>query len=484
MIHPRLKSANRLLAGILGPLLGCTAFAQPLSPLNFPDRVRYDGQMLVQVELRSVRDLMLVNQISDDCWSHSAGPAIAGGMGTLDYRMDAAGLRTLREAGMTCRVLDPNLQRTVDEEAIRLQGAGDGRFGPRGWYDDFKSPQQVSDFANQLIAMRPDLASRQNFGLSLQNRDLYFLRLSGEPAPPGTSKPIVLLNSVQHAREWITVMTTMYIAEQLISGYGVDSRATQLLDDYEVLIVPIVNADGYAYTWTNERFWRKNRRQNAGGTFGVDLNRNWSFAWGSDNGSSGNGNSETFRGTAPFSEPESAAMRTLTLDNPGIVLHLDVHSHGQLLLYPWGYTNQPAPGIGALSKLAVGMRQAILDSGGVPYLPGQCYQTLYPVSGGSLDWYYGDRGILSWTPELRGPGFAPPPSTILPTAKEIYAAVLWLAENFCEADFDQSGFMDTDDFDAFVYAFEEGLPKTDFNHSGFVDTDDFDAFVAAFIEGC
>ncbi|MBX3658188.1 MAG: hypothetical protein KF740_07125 [Ramlibacter sp.] len=430
--------------------------------------------------IRDSRDLFLVNQVSPDCWSHSPGPADGMGWGTLDYRVGAAGLEAIRASGMAHEILIPDLQAVIDAEAMRLSGGVAGR----GWFEDYKTAEQVRAFLEQLAAARPEIARLETVGHSLENREIYALRLSGPLSPGVGLRPIVLINSVQHAREWITVMATSYLAEQLVTLYGTDARTTGILDRYEVVIIPVVNPDGYAFTWTTNRFWRKNRRPNAGGTFGVDNNRNWGFAWGLSNGSSGNGSSETYRGTAAFSEPENAAMRDWTLANPGVVMHLDVHSYGQYILYPWGYSALPTPGVGALQRLAVGMRDAILDSGGVPYLAGPCYQTLYPISGGSLDWYYGARSVLSWTPELRGPGFNPPPEAILPTAREWHEAVMWLAENFCAADVDRSGFLDTDDYDRFVTAFEEGDPAADYDRSGFVDTDDFDAFARAFMEGC
>ena len=81
----------------------------------------------------------------------------------------------------------------------------------------------------------------------------------------------------QHAREWISPMTVMYIAERLASTYETDPRVRAILDRAEFIFVPVVNTDGYVYTWTTERFWRKNRRNNGGGSYGVDLNRNWGY---------------------------------------------------------------------------------------------------------------------------------------------------------------------------------------------------------------
>jgi murein tripeptide amidase MpaA len=470
------------------------AAAQPLADraaVGIAAPVRYDNHKLIRTLVRTPRDLMLLEQLSPDRWSHNPGVG-----GWVDYRVTPDALPALRQAEIPFLILEHDLQRVIDAEAARLapqardprlglhDDDGDGLASPRNWYADFKTPEQVSALADSLIATRPDLISRFNLGKSIENRDIWGLVLDGADAPPGVTKPTILLNSVQHAREWITVMTTMYIADQLVNTYGSDPRAASLLDEYRVVIVPVVNPDGYAYTWTNDRFWRKNRRLNANGSFGVDTNRNWGFAWGSNNGSSGNSSSQTYRGTAAFSEPETAAMRDWTLTQRGIVAHLDVHSYGQYLLYPWGYTIDPSPALNAFRFLSTGMQLAILDSGGVVYNPGPCYTTLYPVSGGCLDWYFGDRDALSWTPELRGNSFAPPPDVILPTAQEIYAAVLWLGENLCPIDLDRTGFLDTDDLDAFTRAFEQGSMKADVDFSGSVDTDDYAAFIAAYEEGC
>ena len=101
------------------------------------------------------------------------------------------------------------------------------------------------------------------------------------------------------------MMVPMYIADRLVSDYDTDPVIQDLVDRVEFIIVPIVNPDGYVHTWGPDRLWRKNRRDNGHGTFGVDPNRNWDFGWGGA-GSSGITNSETYRGTAPFSEPAIA----------------------------------------------------------------------------------------------------------------------------------------------------------------------------------
>ena len=105
-------------------------------------------------------------------------------------------------------------------------------------------------------------------------------------------------------------MVGMYVAESFITGYGNDTLITELVDELEIFVIPVVNPDGYVYTWGPQRLWRKNRRDNGNGTFGVDLNRNWGYEWGGV-GSSGDPGSGTYRGTAPFSEPETQVRRLL-----------------------------------------------------------------------------------------------------------------------------------------------------------------------------
>src|SRR5690606_2987818 len=137
----------------------------------------------------------------------------------------------------------------------------------------------------------------------IQGREIFEVKITG---PGGGSKPKVVLNGCQHAREWLSPMSVCWAAEQLALGDGVDGQITALLDSVEVHLIPVVNPDGYEFSHDLSRYWRKNRRNNGDGTFGVDLNRNWAYQFGGAS-SSGSGSSEEYRGTAAFSEPETAA---------------------------------------------------------------------------------------------------------------------------------------------------------------------------------
>jgi len=264
-----------------------------------------------------------------------------------------------------------------------------------------------------------------SIGKSIQGRDLPGLVISiGDPS----TKKKIFFNGGQHAREWVSPATVLYIADQLASSQ--DDDVKKILASVAFVIVPIVNPDGYSYTWTNNRLWRKNRRANAGGSFGVDLNRNWDDHWGGD-GSSSNPNSDIYHGASPFSEPETTATSNFINKNGPFQGSIDFHSYSQLILRPYGWSRQQPPNDAQSKLVGDTMRQRILAVHNTPYTS-QPSWALYPTTGSAQDWYYGKAKIpLSYTIELRDTGrygFQLPPGQIIPTAEENWAAVKYLAE--------------------------------------------------------
>jgi hypothetical protein len=265
-----------------------------------------------------------------------------------------------------------------------------------------------------------------------------------------------------------------------------------LVDNVEFLIVPVVNPDGYVYTWTTDRFWRKNRRLNAGGSYGVDLNRNWGHQWGVSlphaSAGSSTPTSSVYWGTGPFSEPETQRVRDYILSRPNIRAHNDIHSFGQMILHPWGYTSAHSPDHAIFTQMGTAMRQRIQAVHGRIYTPGTFYSVLYPASGVANDWIYADRKIYSFLYELRGGAFNPPPSDIRPAAEETLPATLfkaeWIMERFpFRADFNGDCLYNVEDFTAFLDAWYAGDPDTDFDRNGHFNVEDFTAFINAFAAG-
>ena len=212
------------------------------------------------------------------------------------------------------------LIRDVDEY-MRRQGV----LGVGGAYH---TQEEAYSDMNDVATANPSICTLQSIGTSIEGRDIWAMKISDNV---GTTEdePRVLYLGCHHAREIITVEIPLYIMYWLTDNYGTDSLATYLVDNREIWIVPLMNPDGREYV-EHTGDWRKNRRNNGDGTYGVDLNRNWGYMWGYDDiGSDPYTGGETYRGTGPFSEPETQAIRDLML-NYQFSTAVAYHSHGRL----------------------------------------------------------------------------------------------------------------------------------------------------------
>ena len=281
--------------------------------------------------------------------------------------------------------------------------------------------QLVADDAQDLVADRID-----TIGTTLQGRPIWGLRIAKSVTGPDP-RPVAFYNALTHAREPEGMQALFYFVDDLLSKYGSDPTATYLLENRVIYVVPVVNPDGYFRNQTTNPggggLWRKNLRDNdLSGTVtsgdGVDLNRNYGFAWGINNvGSSPSPSSETYRGPSAFSEAETAAERNIVValePKTG----LSFHTYSDLLLHAWGYSVSAAPDSNSFYEWEDDM------SIGAGYTTGQSIRVLYGVNGEFNDWAYGETVLkpraFTWTPEVGGPGdgFWPAPSRIVPLAED------------------------------------------------------------------
>jgi carboxypeptidase T len=292
---------------------------------------------------------------------------------------------------------------------------------------------------NQIVADHPTIARLQSIGTSYEGRTLYALKISDNVATD-ENEPEVLYNAHQHAREHLTVEMALYLANMYTNDYGTDSRVTNVVNTREIWILPDVNPDGgeYDIATGSYRSWRKNRQPNSGSSaVGTDLNRNWGYNWGCCGGSSGTPSSETYRGPAAFSAPETAAFRNFVNSRvvggtQQIKVNIDFHTYSQLILWPYGYTTaNTAPGLNADQELTfrtIGNQMAALNT----YTPEQS-SDLYITDGDSLDWMWATHGIFAYTFEMYpgssgGGGFYPPDEVIPAQTSRNRTATLLLAE--------------------------------------------------------
>jgi len=247
--------------------------------------------------------------------------------------------------------------------------------------------QNLSRDHPSLLTVTP-IGSSWETTHGLANRSLFAVEVR---VSSGT-KQDVLFMALHHADEWISMEVVMYLLRYIVLNAGNDSRVDAILARANLWFVPIVNPDGLEYARQVDTTWRKNRRDNGDGTFGVDLNRNYGYMWGSGGFGTSTNDSE-YRGTGPFSEPESQAIRDFALAHPP-VLSISYHSAGQWVLYPWSYTRLPTPDDDRLSNFAVEMAYAngyqVLQEG----------RATHVNPGNSDDWLYATLGTAPFTFEV------------------------------------------------------------------------------------
>ncbi len=392
--------------------------------------------------------------------------------GSIDAVVLENELALLEGAGLTYEVKINDMAAQYEKRLVEEYPPGQRGF-PDGSMSGYYTLGEIEDMLDAWAVQYPNLISpKQSIGTSIQGRDIWAVKISDNPNV-NEAEPEISFNSLIHAREPQSMMTLVYYMIKLLEEYGTDPELTYLVDNREIWFIPVHNPDGYVYNeQTNPSgggMWRKNRRNNGGGVYGVDLNRNYGFKWGYDNyGSSPDPSSTTYRGTAAFSEPESQAVSDFILSRP-IVTSWDTHTYGNLYLCPFGYDN----------VLPYGqdwdIYQDYLDdiSAENGYAAGPVIPTIgYPCNGCTLDWHYAVGVSFALSPEIgnSSDGFWPSFSRIVPLAEENQLALrcwTWmggsnvLLEGHTLADDNGDGlFHPGEPVDVFVTLFNKGLGAT------------------------
>jgi carboxypeptidase T len=284
----------------------------------------------------------------------------------------------------------------------------------------------------QLDAMHtafPNLiTARENIGTfsTFEGRFLQWVKITKNPALPN-SKPQVLYTSVHHAREPISLSETIFYMWYLLENYESNDEIKNIVDNTELYFIPVVNPDGYIYNQTTNPdgggMWRKNRRDFADGTFGVDNNRNYDYYVNGDSnqsiwntlGVSPDATGETYPGTSSFSEPENLAIQYF-VENHNFKIALNAHTFSDLLLFPYGYDlNVPSPDNDYYEKIS----ELMVSNNN---LTNEIASALYAASGDSDDFMYGQTmnhsKIFAFTPEI-GTSFWPATSEIIPLCSKM-----------------------------------------------------------------
>jgi carboxypeptidase T len=260
----------------------------------------------------------------------------------------------------------------------------------------------------QAASTHPNIVSLRSMGRSYEGRKLFIVKISDNVAAD-EDEPEVYVDGGIHAHEHLATEQALALIQWLVDGYGSDTRTTAIVDSTEIWIAPMVNPDGATYDIGGGTFhrWRKNRQPTPGsGEIGTDINRNFGYQWGGGGGSADPSDS-FYRGPKAWSAPEARRIRDFVRSRvmggvQQLRLALTLHSHGEFVMYPFGYTSNPSPpdmrpgDSGRLKALA----QGTADRNGYRALQGG---QLYRSSGTFMDWAYAKQRILALTLEMYPP---------------------------------------------------------------------------------
>jgi carboxypeptidase T len=276
----------------------------------------------------------------------------------------------------------------------------------------------------------PDIARLRSIGRSVQGRQIWAMEISSH-LRDGTHPPGVLFDGLHHALEHLSLEMPLALMGWLLDGYRRDPTITSLVQTRAIFIIFDVNPDGAAFDISGGRFheWRKNRQSEPGGAVGTDLNRNYANHWGCCGLVSADPASPYYRGVAPFSAPETRAVRDFVRSlvfagRQEIRAAITFHASGRLVLWPYGYTRSAVPPDMTATDhavfVALGTHMASLNG----YRPEQA-SSLYVDSGTARDWYYGANHIFAFTFEL-GSGTYQPSIAIATETERNRGAILYL----------------------------------------------------------
>ncbi|XP_072474350.1 carboxypeptidase B [Notamacropus eugenii] len=393
----------------------------------------FEGEKVFRVSIQDEKQVHLMHVLTDkvevDFWKPDSVSQIRPESKT-DFRVKADQVAEvehfLEENGLTHEVLISDLNKLVTgqfDSLVRASGHS---------YEKYNSWEKIEAWTEQIAAENPNLVSRSVIGTTFEGRSMYLLKVG----KAGSNKPAIFMDCGFHAREWISPAFCQWFVREAVRTYGTETKMTNILDKLDFYILPVFNIDGYVYTWTKSRMWRKTRSTNSGTScVGTDPNRNFDAAW-CETGASTSPCSETYCGSTVESEKETKALVKFIRQNLGsIKAYVTIHSYSQMLLFPYSKSYSLTKNHVELNTLAKAMVKELATLHKTQYTYGPGATTIYLAAGGSDDWAY-DQGIkYSFTFELRDTGrygFLLPESQIKATCEETLLAIKYLSNYVLE----------------------------------------------------
>ncbi len=372
-------------------LLGCSFFLFFLS-FSQNNSIPYIGKKLIKIY--DSNELII-----DSLLKFNAVPISCRGFFLDELIVDDNVLNWLDREDVPFSIVQNDIKNMIELEMKNIQIKKNKRHS--NWYDTYRDFFEIENKINSLVGQN-SIAEKIIIGQSYEGRDIFGVKISVDNGID--NKPSIIINGCQHAREWISPMATTYLIEQFLQDYYVNADINLFLEFVDIHIIPIVNPDGYVYTWEEDRWWRKNRQTNIGSDcVGTDLNRNWNYDWNGNESTSEDPCSYIYVGDSPFSAPETNFLSEYISSIPNLVSHIDVHNYSALIVGPWSSSDDITEDNDEIFCLGTQMQSAVSNTHNYPYIfgTGSVNNLLYFISGGMVDWVYSSFPALSFLYELR-----------------------------------------------------------------------------------
>ncbi|XP_075906397.1 carboxypeptidase A6 isoform X1 [Nelusetta ayraudi] len=411
---------------------------------------RYAGDQVFRITPSDEKKVHMLKKILGnmkvDFWQPN-GVSLISHNATVDVhvkRNDTQRLHAhLKEERIDYGVFISNLQKEIEKQTGQ-RSSRRRRSESQYNYEVYHSLAEIQGWMFEMNRTQPHLVDMFSIGKSYEGRQLYVLQVGKKNRH---QKKAVWIDCGVHAREWIGPAFCQWFVKEAINSYQYDSVMRRLLNQLHFYIMPVFNVDGYQFSWTTDRFWRKTRSKNH--KFhcrGVDANRNWKVKW-CEEGASSHPCDDTYCGPYPESEPEvKAVAKFLRKRRKHVKAYISIHAYAQMLLYPYSYKYAAIPNFSCVESAAHNAVTALYSAYGVRYRYGPASSTLYVSSGSSIDWAYRNGIPYAFAFELRDTGyygFLLPESLINPTCTETMRAVKAISSGLlkkCEIEKDRFPF--------------------------------------------
>ncbi|XP_028924061.1 carboxypeptidase A6 isoform X1 [Ornithorhynchus anatinus] len=391
---------------------------------------RYAGDKVIRLIPETKREAHVLkdiyHQFKVDLWQPSGISSISEGTVTdvhVSRNSSQNLLTSLQQANIQYEILISDLQEALEKGNSWRSNRNRRSLGDYS-YEVYHSLEEIQNWMHHLNKTHSGLIHMFSIGKSYEGRSLFILKLGKRSRH---HKRAVWIDCGIHAREWIGPAFCQWFVKEALQTYRSDPAMRRMLNHLYFYIMPVFNVDGYHFSWTSDRFWRKTRSRNSRfRCHGVDANRNWKVKW-CDEGASLYPCDDTYCGPFPESEPEvKAVAHFLRKRRKYISAYLSFHAYAQMLLYPYSYKYATIPNFSCVESAAYDAVNALQSAYGVRYRYGPASSTLYVSSGSSMDWAYKTGIPYAFAFELRDTGhfgFLLPESLIKPTCMETMLAV-------------------------------------------------------------